>query len=72
MKINYKGYVILTPTSGGKAGTGRNKTSNVQVRKNNVIVKQFRFTVLNAATSVKALSKARKFVDEQQAKFGST
>jgi hypothetical protein len=38
----YQGFELHQPTSGGKAGTDRNVTTSVQVRRDNMIVKQIR------------------------------
>lgn len=53
---------IYRPTSGGKAGTGFNKTSALQVRKNGFIVKYVRFNVAESDGCVKALAKAREYI----------
>lgn len=54
------GYEIHVPSSGGKAGKGRNKTSTIQVRKDNLIVKQFRFVVGNVESKKKAITAAKQ------------
>lgn len=41
----YKGYELHQPESGGKAGYGKNVTSAIQVRKDNCIVKRFRYRI---------------------------
>ena len=43
--MTYKGYIINFPDSGGKAGFGRNVTSNAQLLAHSCIVKQFRFVI---------------------------
>ena len=58
--VKRKGIEIVMPTSGGKAGKGCNKTSSLQVRKDNMIVKQFRFTVNDPVSRKKAMDKARE------------
>lgn len=70
MKIStYGGYEIHVPTSGGKAGKGRNATSTVQLRKDNCIVKQFRFRMggLDPASTrsnmERAVRKAQAYVE---------
>lgn len=69
MKIaDYKGYEVHVPTSGGKAGTGCNQTSTVQVRLGCNIVKQFRFTVDSPDSRKTALRKARDFINKDSTK----
>ena len=63
------GYGLYVPTSGGKAGTGLNKTSSLQVRAGGCIVKQFRFTVLSPASRAKAVSKAREYALSQPSEY---
>lgn len=60
----YRGYVICMPTSGGKAGKGCNKTTSLQIRNGNVIVKQFRFKVGTPVEEVAA--KAKRLIDERR------
>ena len=65
MKVcDYKGYEIHLPTSGGKAGWGRNVTSTIQVRNGTSIVKQFRFTVADDLSVAKAKTSARLWINE--------
>lgn len=65
MKIATLGdFEIHLPTSGGKAGSGRNKTSSFQVRRAGVIVKQFRFSLTQTPVTARAAAweKVREFV----------
>lgn len=63
MKIaDYEGYEIYLPTSGGKAGKGKAKTCSLQVRKNNLIVKQFRFNLADKQDRSAAIGEAKKFI----------
>ena len=55
------GYEVHLPTSGGKAGKGCQKTSSIQVRRNNLIVKQFRFVISDDCTR-EPLKKAKEFI----------
>lgn len=57
------GYVARLPETGGKAGKGQNKTSSLQVLKDNLIVKQFRFTMNNPESWKAAVAKANQFMD---------
>lgn len=65
---NYMGYSIYIPTSGGKAGKGHAVTGSVQVRASDFIIKQFRFKWAIEESRKKALSKARKFIDDREQK----
>lgn len=66
MKIGeLHGFEFRVPTSGGKAGKGFNKTSSLQVLRGNLMVRQFRFVVGDAASRKAAIEKARQFVSEQ-------
>lgn len=68
MKLtDYKGFEVHLPTSGGKAGTGFNKTSTIQVRKNSMIVKQFRFYMADNESQRNALRNARAHIDQESA-----
>ena len=58
---HFYGYEIHLPTSGGKAGKHRERTSTIQVRRAGFIVKQFRYTVADADSRVKAMRKAREY-----------
>lgn len=60
----YRGYKLYLPTSGGKAGEGRNKTSTLQIRNGNEIIKQIRFKVEDGHHH--ACDKARKFIDDRR------
>lgn len=65
MKIGeYRGYEFHLPTSGGKAGKGHAKTSNIQVRKDSCILRQFRFRVDDPADRKRAADAAKKYVLE--------
>lgn len=59
----HRGYKLYLPTSGGKAGEGRNKTSSLQIRDGNVIIKQIRFNVEDGHHH--ACDKARKFINKR-------
>lgn len=64
MKLHdYKGYEFHQPTSGGKAGKGCNRTSTIQIRQGNCIVKQFRFELDIFMDRIRAVKKAEKWVD---------
>lgn len=66
MKIRQIGNCELRlPSSGGKAGKHRNRTSNVQVRQDGCLVRQFRFEVDDVASYRAALKRA---VDYAQTK----
>lgn len=62
------GYSIHLPTTGGKAGKGHNKTSTLQLRRDNgdtfIIVGQARFEVADPESRRKALSKLREKYNE--------
>ena len=66
---DYKGYELHIPTSGGKVGKGYNLTSNIQVRKRQGmrmrIEKQFRFIVKDSFSKARAISRAKKWIDNQ-------
>ncbi len=66
MKLtDYKGYSIHVPTSGGKAGKGRNRTSTIQICKTDggrVIVKQIRFVLYEPDSRINAMQKAKDFI----------
>lgn len=62
MKIHDIGpFEIHLPTSGGKAGTGHNKTSTLQIRRDSRIVKQIRFVVDDPESRSLAVRKAKEF-----------
>lgn len=63
---NLHGFEFHVPTSGGKAGRGRQKTSTIQVRRDGLIIKQFRFSVADQQTRLKAIVKAKKYVEENR------
>lgn len=58
-------YYLHHPKSGGKAGKGRNKTSTVQVRKDNMIVKQFRYSLAMPIHKTYAITRAEEFIKQQ-------
>ena len=57
MEIN--GYRFYISDSGGKAGKGENVTGSIQIRKGNVIAKQFCFRIGNKGSRDRALAQAR-------------
>lgn len=57
------GYKIRLPTSGGKAGKGRNRTSTVQVLKDGCLKAQFRFLVDDINSYHLAMQKAKDFAE---------
>lgn len=59
------GYEFHLPTSGGKAGTGFQKTSTIQIRKGGIIIKQIRFVIGDPAKRREAVAKAKDFVNAQ-------
>lgn len=59
------GYSIHIPTSGGKAGKGMNDTSTVQVRKDSMLKKQFRFKMCDPSSRQKAVEKANQWIASQ-------
>lgn len=61
--MNYRGYTIRTPDTGGKAGYGRNKTSTVQVLYDRTLEKQIRFTVGDKESLRRATLKAMHHID---------
>jgi hypothetical protein len=65
------GFEIHVPTSGGKAGKGNAKTSTIQIRKDNVIVKQFRFVVADIGSKNRAIGAAKKFIGENNEEDGN-
>lgn len=54
-------YQSHIPTTGGKAGLGKNRTSSIQLREGNRIVKQFRFKTDDNESFKAAARKARIF-----------
>jgi len=60
----YKGYWIGLPTSGGKAGKGRNKTTSVQLFKGDLIFKKIR--VKTPIGRLQALQIAKEAVDKME------
>lgn len=71
MKVTtLSGYDIHVPTSGGKAGKGRNKTTSLQIRRGNAIAKQFTFVLADEASRSKVTAKAKKWIAENPIKQG--
>lgn len=69
MKIaDILGYQLHIPTTGGKAGAGRNVTSSVQVRLENIILKNIRFKTTDFKSRSNAIQKARDFVISDMSK----
>lgn len=65
MKIlDCKEFEIHVPTSGGKAGKGKNVTGSVQVRCRSQIVKQFRFDALSIYSKRYAIVRAQLYCIE--------
>lgn len=60
--IEFGPYEIHLPTSGGKAGAGKNATSALQVRLGGVILKAFRFAIADTESRKKAAVLAREFI----------
>jgi hypothetical protein len=60
-----EGYTVHLPTSGGKAGKGRNKTSAIQVRKDGCVVRQFRFNTDDRASYRLAMQRANAYVENR-------
>jgi hypothetical protein len=60
----YRGYVLCVPTSGGKAGRNNNKTSSLQIRNGNMIVKRIRFKIGTDPKEI--VSKAKRIIDERR------
>ncbi len=75
--MEYKGYIIVESNSrGGKAGRGYNKTVSIQVRewlsidrntgeKIYSVVKHFSFPVGDTSKRIKAIDKAKAWVDSR-------
>jgi hypothetical protein len=59
------GYTLRWPQSGGKAGTGRNKTGSIQILSGNRLVKSIRFTVGDVDSKRAAWNKAQEFTRSQ-------
>jgi hypothetical protein len=57
------GFIMRIPLSGGKAGRGLAKTSNVQVYKPGVCLKNFRFKIGDAISRQSAIDKAKDYVN---------
>jgi hypothetical protein len=57
-------FEVHLPTSGGKAGKGRQVTSSLQVRRGGAIVAQFRFRVSDPDSRKGAVAKARAFIEK--------
>ncbi len=64
MKFEYKGYIIQDPrSSGGKAGRGKNRTSNVQVKKDGLVKKQFKYDLGKQEWKDAAIECAKEWID---------
>jgi hypothetical protein len=62
MKIGeLNGFEFHVPDSGGKAGKYKNKTGSVQVRLNNCVKKNIRFSVDSPASKDRAIEKAKQY-----------
>lgn len=61
----YKGHHLIIPTSGGKAGAGKNVTGSIQIYPvgGNAFIKQFRFKLGVADSMNGAARKARNYID---------
>ncbi len=57
-------YEIHMPTSGGKAGKGKALTCSLQVRRDGIILKQFKFMVDDLESRKAAAQKAKDFMLE--------
>lgn len=59
-------YELHQPTSGGKAGTGCNKTGTIQVRLHNLLIKQERYDVAapteHPRSRYNAIQRAKTFI----------
>jgi len=63
MKLtDFQGYEIHLPESGGKAGRGQNVMSSIQARKNNQVLKQFRFTANSPESRRLAMRKLKNWI----------
>jgi hypothetical protein len=63
MKIaELNGFSAHLPLSGGKAGKGHQKTGAIQVRRENLIVKQFRFVWDEKSSRLKAIRSAKLYM----------
>lgn len=66
LPIEYKDFIIKKAKStGGKAGKGKNKTSTIQVVKNNQVLKQFKYSLFKQHKLFSAIGKAKYYVIEQ-------
>lgn len=75
--MKYKGYEIWSSVGGGKAGKGHNVTATIQVREwlqppNYLLKKQIRYKVNDHQSMLKAIDKAKKFIDELVIKEGES
>lgn len=57
-------FVVLVPTSGGKAGKGCARTSSIQLRVDGCIARQFRFDLGSDTSRARALIKAKEWADK--------
>lgn len=63
MKIgDFGGFEIHVPTSGGKAGKYHAITSNIQIRCDNRILKQFRFIIADSESRKSAMRKTKEWI----------
>lgn len=60
------GHELHRPTSGGKAGKGRNLSGSIQVRTDGQIVKQFRFNNETDYNGAIALRRAAEYAEHLQ------
>lgn len=58
-------FRIYVTTSGGKAGKGLNKTASVQVRRDDCVMKSFRFVLAQEGSFKKAFAKAREYCAQE-------
>lgn len=66
---SYGGYEIHTPTSGGKAGKGHNKTTSLQIRRplpggGSLLLKAFRFQTAFIHSRREASSKVVAWINQ--------
>ncbi len=67
--LDYKGYTIWLPISGGKAGKGCAKTGSLQARYGNVIYKQVSFVIDVEGSRKKAYKKLKEWIDANPPKI---
>lgn len=66
--IDYQGYEWHQPMSGGKAGSGHNKTSSIQVRDGQMVVKNVRYKMGDKDSLLKAMDKVKAWCDKNPIK----